>query len=128
MDDKPDKHEMARITLEKIRKRYGFVPEINRIMSEHPDVFLPAVRYSKSVLENPDSVFDDKTRYLVSAAAASALASPYCTDVMIRHAADSGATGEEVFEAVMIGCYMAMSKSQSIALREFDKHYPAGEE
>jgi len=127
MDKTAESREAARIALDKIEKRYGFVPEINRIMSDHPDVFLPAVKYSKSVLENPDSVFDAKTRYLLSAAASSALGSPYCTDVMIKHAADSGATRDEVFEAVMIGCYMAMSRSQSIALREYDKHYPAEE-
>lgn len=117
-----DKERVERI-LDSIERKYGFIPKVNQVMSERPDLFIPAIGFSKAVLENPTSPFDDKFRYLLALSAAAAIGSQYCLDVQIKHAMDSGATKKEIMDTIMIGSYMAMSRSQSIALREYDKNF-----
>jgi AhpD family alkylhydroperoxidase len=123
MEDKKNDREIADKILRSIEEAYGFVPTVNRIMSERPDIFVPAVNFSKSILENPNSAFDAKTRNLLAISAASALGSPYCLEVQMQHAKDNGASREEVMEAFLIGSYMSMSRSQSIALRKYEEKY-----
>jgi 4-carboxymuconolactone decarboxylase len=109
--------------LKAIERKYGFIPMTNQILSERPDMFIPAIGFSKAILENPNSSLEPKYRYLLAISAASALGSQYCIDIQIKHALDAGATKEEIMETLMIGAYMTMSRSQSIALREYDKQF-----
>jgi alkylhydroperoxidase/carboxymuconolactone decarboxylase family protein YurZ len=37
----------------------------------------------------------------------------------MHHAAQAGATKDEILESIIIGSYMAMTRSQSYALREY---------
>ena len=44
-------------------------------------------------------------------------------DVQTKHAIAAGATGDEVLEAMLIGSYMAMTRSQSYALRKYAENF-----
>lgn len=121
MEQEPETVERAQKILEAIRREYGFVPVVNQVVSERPDVFVPLSAASRAVLERGD--LDRKSRYLCAVSAASALGGEHCVNAQIRHAKDTGATRDEVFEAVMIGTYMAMVRSQSYALRSFALNY-----
>jgi alkylhydroperoxidase/carboxymuconolactone decarboxylase family protein YurZ len=123
MDRESTEREKVERILDSIERKYGFIPKVNQVMSERPDLFIPAIGFSKAVLENPTSPFDDKFRYLLALSAAAALGSQYCLDVQIKHAMEAGATKKEVMDTIMIGSYMAMSRSQSIALREYEKNF-----
>ncbi len=123
MQENPEQRETADKMLEAIKKKYGAVPFVNQVTAQRPDIFIPAVKYSKAVLE-VDEVLDKKTRCLVAVGAATALGGQYCVNVQMDHAVQYGATKDEVFEAIMIGSYMAMTRAQSYALREFDKKFP----
>ena len=117
MEEDPIMRQKTDEILAKIEKAYGFVPVVNQILSTRPDMFLPLVDTSKAILERGD--LDGKTKALCAVAAASAVCGEYCVDVQMRHAVDRGATQDEVLEAIMIGCYMALTRSQSYALRKF---------
>lgn len=121
MEEDPQLRERTDKVLARIKEAYGFVPVVNQILSTRPDIFLPMVDASKSILERGD--LDGKTKALCAVAAASAVAGEYCVDVQMKHAIDRGATQDEVLEAIMVGCYMAMTRSQSYALRKFAENF-----
>jgi len=110
--------------LKGMEKLYGFVPPIMDIISQRPDVFVPLSRYGKAVMENPEASLQKKTAYLCAVSAASAMGGEHCVNVQVQNAVGAGATKDEVFEAIMIGTYMAMTKAQSYALRKFDELFP----
>lgn len=114
--------------LKGMEKLYGFVPPIMKIISQRPDYFVPLSRYGKAVMENPEANIQKKTAYLCAVSAASALGGEHCVNVQVQNAVNSGATKEEIFEAMMVGTYMAMTKAQSYALRKFDALFPRDEE
>lgn len=105
--------------LAEIEKEYGFVPLVNQVLSKRPDVFIPAANLSKAVLNSKIQKLETKTAYLCAISAASALSGEYCIGVQIKHAIDAGATKDEIFESIIIGSYMAMTKSQSYAFRKY---------
>lgn len=92
--------------LKAIEKRYGFVPVVNKVTSERPDVFLPSIGFSQAVLENDKGALDQKHRYLCAISAASAVGGEHCVRVQMKHARDAGASKDEIFEAIMIGSFM----------------------
>ena len=122
MEISKEEKERAKEVLKKIEKNYGFVPFINQILSERPDMFLPSVSFGKSVLEGKGDL-DPKTRYLIAVGAASALASEHCMDVQIEHAIEAGATRDEILETLIIGSFMALTRSQSKSLRKFNERF-----
>lgn len=116
--------EDAELLLKRIEKAYGFVPVVNQVLSERPDMFIPSVEASKSILER--GIMDRKSKMLCAVSAAAAVSGEYCLDVQIAHAKDAGATRDEVLEAIMIGCQMNYTRSQSYALRRFASAYATG--
>ena len=114
--------EMVELMLKKIEKRYGEVPLVNQVMSDRPDLFIPAVKYGTAVMEGKSS-FDKKTRYLLAVSAATALGSAYCIDVQLDHAIKAGATKDEVMEVIAIASLMSMTRSQSVALRKYQNAF-----
>lgn len=122
MDQTPE--EIAEKLLKAIEKRYGEVPLVNRVMSRRPDIFIPSVNLGTAVLENKNAVLDRKMRFLAAISAATALGSPYCINVQMKHAIAAGANEDEILEAMMIGSYMATTRSLSYALRELDDRFP----
>lgn len=113
--------EIADKILEEIKEGYGFIPLVNQVLSRRPDVFIPAVNLSKAVLNSRIQKLETKTAYLCAISAASALSGEHCIGVQIKHAIDAGATKDEIFESIIIGSYMAMTKSQSYAFRKYEE-------
>ncbi len=111
--------EITEKILSAIKKEYGFIPVVNQVMSERPDLFVPAANYGKAVLEGDKKKLDRKTSYLCAVAAASAVGGEHCVGVQMRHAVDAGADKDEILEAIVIGSYMSMTRSQSYALRKY---------
>lgn len=102
-----------------MEKMFGFVPTIYEIMSERPDIFNPSAHLGNALMESRKLTLDKKTRYLCAVSAAASQSGEHCLSVQMRHALDEGASRDEILESVMIGCYMAMTKAQSYALRKF---------
>ena len=118
MQEDPKQREIADKILASIQREYGFIPVVNQVLSTRPDLFIPAANMGRAVL-GPDGALDLKTRYLCAIAAATAVCGEYCIGVQTQHAIDAGATKDEVLEAIVIGSYMAMTRSQSYAFRKY---------
>ncbi len=121
MEQNPESVKETERILDLIKRKYGFIPVVNQILSERPDMFIPVTEASKSILEH--GVMDRKSRMLCAVSASAALCGEYCLDVQIAHAADAGADRDEILEAIMIGCQMNFTRSQSYALRRFADAY-----
>jgi AhpD family alkylhydroperoxidase len=67
----------------------------------------------------PDHL-DRKTAELAAVAAGSAVASEHCLNVHIEAAFNAGASMDEILESIMMGAFMSLTKSQSIALRKLE--------
>lgn len=115
----PTDREIADKILAAIEKEYGFIPLVNQVLSERPDIFIPAANLGKSVFEGKQQKLERKTAYLCAVAAATALGGEYCIKVQGTHAKDAGASKDEILEAMVIGSYMAMTRSQSYAFRKY---------
>ncbi len=126
MQEDPKEREITEKILRSIEREYGFIPVVNQILSERPDLFIPAANLGKAILEGKGEL-DRKTRYLAAVAAASAICGQHCIRVQMHHAAQAGATKDEILESMMIGSYMAMTRSQSYAFREYAEMFPKEE-
>ncbi len=120
MEQDPKMIRKTERVLEVTREKYGFIPVVNQVLSERPDMFLPMAEVSRVLLEG-DGAIARKDRFLCAVAAASALGGEHCLRVQSRHAVEAGATRDELLEAMTIGSYMAMTRSQSYAYRAFAK-------
>ncbi len=118
-----EKREIADKILKSIEDRFGFVPLVNQVLSEEPDLFIPAANMSRAILESEDKKLDPRTTYLCAVAAASALGSEHCIRAQGTHAKAAGVTKAEMMEAMVIGSYMAMTRSQSYAFRVLQDLY-----
>ncbi len=118
MQENPEERAIADKILEAIRREYGFVPVVNQVMSNRPDLFIPQCNLSKAVFEGRGDL-DYKTRCLCAISAAAAIGGEYCINVHMQHAIDAGATKDEVLESISIGSMMAMNRAQSYALRRY---------
>jgi AhpD family alkylhydroperoxidase len=110
-------------TLRRIKEAYGQVPLVSRVMSRRGDMFLAYSELNKSVFYS-EQALDRKTAELAGIAAGAALGAEFCLEVHIRQAIKAGASEDEVFEALMIGSMVAMTKSQAVAMRKFESFYP----
>ncbi len=119
MQEDPAQREATDRILKAIEEQYGFIPVVNQILSERPDMFIPGVSFSQAVLERGDGALPKKERYLCAIAAAAAVCGEYCLKVQIQHAKDEGATKDEILESIMIGSFMSLTRSESYALRAF---------
>ena len=122
MESNEEQRKAAEKLINAMRKRFGSVPVVNQVMSTRPDLFLPAVSYSGALLET-EGALGQKTKHLCALAAASALGGEYCIEVQMKHAIQDGADKDEILEAILIGAYMANTRSQSYALRKYAKQY-----
>lgn len=118
MQEDPEERKIADKILKSIKDTYGSVPIVNQVLSERPDLFIPMANVGKAVLEGKGEM-ERKNRFLAALSAASALGGEHCVRVQIDHAKQAGASNDEILEAIMIGSYMAMTRSQSYALREY---------
>ena len=118
MLEDPKEREITEKLLKAIEEQYGFIPVVNQVLSERPDVFIPAANLGKAILEGRGEL-DKKTRYLLAVSAAAAVGGQHCVRVQMKHALQAGATKDEILESILIGSYMSMTRSQSYALREY---------
>ena len=121
--DTPTDREIADKMLQAIEKEYGFVPLVNQVLSQRPDLFIPTVNFSKAALEGDNQKLEKKTAYLCAITAATALGAEHCINVQMKHAVSVGATKDEILESMLIGSMMAMTRSQSYAFRKFDEMF-----
>ena len=63
MDTDPELRRRADEVLKATKEAYGFIPVVNQVLSERPDMFLPAAEYAHAVLEG-DGALEQKQRYL----------------------------------------------------------------
>jgi AhpD family alkylhydroperoxidase len=110
-------------TLERIKEVYGQVPLVSKVLSRRGDVFLAYSELNKSVFY-AGRALDRKTAELAGIAAGAALGAEFCLEVHMRQAIKAGANEEEVFEALMIGSMVSLTKSQAVAMRKFESFYP----
>lgn len=122
-DEERSEREIADAILEGIEREYGFVPLVNQVLSERPDLFIPSAGLGRAVMEGGRLELERKERYLCAVAAASAAGGEHCIGVQMKHAVDAGASRGEVLEAMVIGSYMAMTRSQSYAFRKFREQF-----
>lgn len=113
--------------LKNIQETYGRIPLVSQVLSRRPDIFVPYTELASSVMYSPAHL-DPKTMEIAAVCASSALASEHCLNVHIEQASQFGATKEEIFESLMLGSFLAMTKSQSIAIRKFIEFEPKMDE
>lgn len=118
MEENPELRRRTEEILKAIREAYGFTPVVNQVLSERPDLFLPAAMFAKAVFEG-EGALEQKQRHLCAVAAATAVGGEYCIRAQATHARDAGATRDEILEAMTIGSYMAMTRAQSYAFRKY---------
>jgi len=116
--DNGDRSKEVEERLKSIEKAYGTVPFITKVISEQPDLFIAHSDFAKNLMLEPEHL-DMKTLELASIAAGSSIGAEYCLDIHLKQARKFGATDGEIFEAIMVGSYMAMTNGQSKALRRF---------
>ncbi len=110
--------EVAR-RLKETKELFGKVPFVPQFLSTRPDIFIPYHDLSRSVMLRPDHL-DRKTSELAAVAAGSAVASEHCLNIHIEAAFNAGASKDEILESIMMGAFMSLTKSQSIALRKLE--------
>jgi AhpD family alkylhydroperoxidase len=113
-----EKSEVAR-RLQETKEYFGTVPFVPQFLSTRPDIFIPYHDFSRKVMIRPDHL-DRKTSELAAVAAGSAVASEHCLNVHIEAAFNAGASKDEILESIMMGAFMSLTKSQSIALRKLE--------
>jgi len=106
----------VRRVLERAKEEYGFVPLVSEVMSDRPDLFLPYAEISSGLFFKPKHM-DRKTAELAAITAGAALGSENCLGVHILQAFKIGVSEEAVLEAMILGGFMSMNRSNSISFR-----------
>jgi AhpD family alkylhydroperoxidase len=109
--------ELVKERLDAIEAEFGQIPLVAKELSAYPDVFLPYSELMDRVLLSPRHM-DKKSAELAAIAAGSALAGEHCLAVHLKQATKYGATKDEIREAIMIGAFVAMTSSNSVAFRK----------
>ncbi|MBQ7701462.1 MAG: carboxymuconolactone decarboxylase family protein [Candidatus Methanomethylophilaceae archaeon] len=122
-EEKLTDREIADKILNAIKEQYGFIPLVNQVLSERPDLFIPSAKFGKAVLEGDEQKLEKKTAYLCAISAATALGAEHCLNVQMKHAVEAGATKDEILETMLIGSFMAMTRAQSYAFRKYDEMF-----
>jgi AhpD family alkylhydroperoxidase len=116
---KADEEKEVTRRLKETKEFFGTVPFVPQFLSTRPDIFIPYHDLSRKVMLSPDHL-DRKTAELAAVAAGSALASEHCLNVHIEAAFNAGASKDEILESIMMGAFMSLTRSQSIALRKLE--------
>jgi AhpD family alkylhydroperoxidase len=118
MKDEDEQEERLRRVLARVREEYGFIPLVSEVMCGRPDIYLPYSEISSNLFLKP-RFMDRQTAELAAIAAGSALGSENCLGVHIPQAMKLGVSEDAVLEAMLIGAFMSMNRSNSIAFRCF---------
>lgn len=120
---KEEKEAIVQKLLKSIEEKYGSVALVNQVLSEDPDLFIPTCNMAKSAMEADTKKLDPRTTFLCAVAAATGLGAQHCILAQGRYAKNAGVTKDEMREAMFIGSYMAMTRSQSNAFRVLEELY-----
>jgi len=101
-------------------EQYGSVPFVIRMLSDRPDVCIPAMLKSLSLF-NGKKALDAKTSELIAVSSAAANRCEFCMKVHMEKALSHGATLEEIFETILISSSICESSAWAVAFREFRK-------
>jgi alkylhydroperoxidase/carboxymuconolactone decarboxylase family protein YurZ len=123
MCNERSEEEITRDILKSIERDYGFIPLVNQVLSERPDMFIPAANIGRSVFDGKGEL-DKKVRHLTALSAAVALGAEHCMTVQMQLASKFGATRNEILETMQIGGVMSMTHAQSYAFRKFKEMFP----
>jgi len=115
--------EITKDMLKSIEREYGFIPLVNEVLSERPDLFIPSVNLGKSVFYGKCEL-GRKMRHLTALAAAVAKGSEHCMSVHMQLAVKAGATKNEIIETMQIASVVSMTHAQSYAFRRFKEMFP----
>ncbi|MCG7845329.1 MAG: carboxymuconolactone decarboxylase family protein [Methanomassiliicoccales archaeon] len=115
-NDEKDQAKRVEWVLQKVREEYGFVPLVSEVMSKRPDIYLPYSEMSSKLFFKPKHM-DRQTAELAAIAAGSALGSDNCMNVHIPQALKLGVSEDAILEAMLIGSFMCLNRSNSIAFR-----------
>ncbi|MCL2143434.1 MAG: carboxymuconolactone decarboxylase family protein [Methanomassiliicoccaceae archaeon] len=115
--------EITKDILRSIERDYGFIPLVNEVLSERPDLFIPSANIGRSVFYGKCEL-TRKVRHLTALAAAAALGADHCMAVQMQLAVKFGATRNEILETMQIASVVAMTNAQSHAFRKFKEMFP----
>jgi 4-carboxymuconolactone decarboxylase len=124
-DEKVEREVKRRLA--ELERLYGRVPLVAQVLSTRPDIYLAYSDFSDVTLNRPRNL-DRKTAELAAVAAGSALASQHCLSIHLEAAIKEGANDDEILESILIGSFMAMTRSQSVALRMFQEMHDSPEQ
>ncbi|MCX6650867.1 MAG: carboxymuconolactone decarboxylase family protein [Methanomassiliicoccales archaeon] len=116
MNDEAEQEERLRRVLARVKEEYGFIPLVSEVMSERPDIYLPYSEISSNLFFKPKHI-DRRTAELAAISAGASLGSENCLGVHIPQAMKLGVNEEAILEAMLIGAFMSMNRSNSIAFR-----------
>ncbi|MDH5639165.1 MAG: carboxymuconolactone decarboxylase family protein [Nitrospinota bacterium] len=106
-------------TLAAMRKIYGDVPLVARVLSEEKDYFLSSIIKNRGILHRENGPLDEKTMELVVISAATALRCDHCLDVHIKQAMKVGATKEEILQTILAACAIMENSGRATAFRKY---------
>ncbi|MDH5511282.1 MAG: carboxymuconolactone decarboxylase family protein [Nitrospinota bacterium] len=106
-------------TLAAMRKMYGDVPLVARVLSEEKDYFLSSIIKNRGILHRENGPLDEKTMELVVISAATALRCDHCLEVHIRQAVKVGATKEEILQTILAACAIMENSGRATAFRKY---------
>ncbi|MDH5755455.1 MAG: carboxymuconolactone decarboxylase family protein [Nitrospinota bacterium] len=106
-------------TLATMRKIYGDVPLVARVLSEEKHYFLSSIIKNRGILHREDGPLDKKTMELVVISAAAALRCDHCLDVHIKQAQKAGATREEILQTILAACAIMENAGRATAFRKY---------
>jgi alkylhydroperoxidase/carboxymuconolactone decarboxylase family protein YurZ len=115
--------EITKDILKSIEREYGFIPLVNQVLSERPDMFIPAANVGRSVFDGKGEL-EKKFRHLAALSAAVALGAEHCMNVQMQLASKFGASKDEILETMQIAGVMSMTHAQSYAFRKFKEMFP----
>lgn len=107
---------MTEKILKELEEEGVFVPVVNKVLVERPDIFIPSVKFSRSVLDRGDGAVKRKDRFLLALSAASALGAEHCIKAQMDNAKKAGAAKDEILESIMIsrmGHHRPLSRSSA---------------
>jgi alkylhydroperoxidase/carboxymuconolactone decarboxylase family protein YurZ len=118
-----NEEEITKDILKSIEREYGFIPLVNQVLSERPDLFIPAANVGRSVFDGKGEL-EKRFRHLAALSAATALGAEHCMNVQMQLAAKFGASKNEILETMQIGAVMSMTHAQSYAFRKYKEMFP----
>ncbi|MDI3542148.1 MAG: hypothetical protein PWQ62_1062 [Candidatus Methanomethylophilaceae archaeon] len=122
IEEKDFQDEDIEKALKAIERRYGFIPFINQVLSTRPDFFIPQIELSKAVFTNPGAL-SEREKELIAIGVACAICAEHCMDVHISQARKLGADRDQIFEAMMVGSFVALNKTQSYSFRKLHEAF-----